>query len=116
MFHRVVAGIYDFYLKEPAKAYGPQSEIHDRRYSLYKEWAAKTLYVERGIFAIVMEAAVILSGIAFLVSVAALGISAHGKSEKLKEAKDWIVRVVLISGLIFGVTGIVYMVQAFGLK
>lgn len=114
MFHKVVAGIYDFYLKEPRKSAG--TDVTDRRYGLYDILSQKTLHVERGVFYIAMEAAAILSGIAFLISVTALAVSARGKSEKLKEVKDWIVRVVFISGLIFAVTGIIYLIQTFGLR
>lgn len=96
------SGIYDYY-----KSNAP----HNQDYGLYQRLSGKSLYAEQGIYTIVMNAAVILSGIAFLVSLIALTIEARAGNQKLSDAKKWIIRVLIISVLIFAVTGIIVLIQ-----
>lgn len=102
----LMAGIYEYY-----KANAPERQ----NYGLYHNLSLKTLYAERGVFTVVINAAVYVSGIAIIVSVSALAIEARGNNQKLSEAKNWIMRVLIISLLIFAVTGGIMLIQEIGM-
>lgn len=83
-------------------------------------WAAlfgRVLSMDSGFFHIMQTVAVFAAGIAFLAAVTLLAISAGGgtSSKTFQEAKKWVLRVIVISILIFGVTGLITMVGAMGM-
>jgi len=73
--------------------------------------------VSVGIFRILLNASVFFAFIAFMSAVILLAISAGGgaSSQKLQEAKKWLIRIFIISILIFGVTSIINFVGNTGL-
>lgn len=93
-------GIFDVYESTSNKNYG-----------LYKDLGGKTLGLGVGVYNIVLLAAVYISGIAFIVSAILLIINSRGSSQKLNESKKYIIRVFIVSVLIFGVTGLITLVQ-----
>lgn len=83
----------------------------------YRFFGDKLLGTDAGIYSILMNVAVFAAGIALLAAVLLLAISAGGgaSSKTFQEAKKWIIRIIVISVLIFGVTGLVTLVGVMGM-
>ncbi|MBR4606508.1 MAG: hypothetical protein IKO41_09845 [Lachnospiraceae bacterium] len=84
-------------------------------YGLFSD--AGVLGTDAGVYRILMNVAVFAAGIALLAAVLLLAISASGgaSSKTFQEAKRWIIRIIVISVLIFGVTGLVTLVGVMGM-
>lgn len=82
---------------------------------LWGYFESKTSELEGGFFHIAMNIAVYASGIAILLSAAYLALAARQGAEKLKDAKGRVMKVLIVSILIFSVTGFMSLIQTFGL-
>ncbi len=67
------------------------------------------------IYKILATAGVYASGLAILIAACMLIINAQSGGEKLSDAKKYVVRVLIVSILIFGVSGFVLMVAEAGI-
>lgn len=103
MLSVLLTGIYDFY-KTPEKGYG-----------IYGNLDLQTEGVSVGIFHILQNVAVYSGVIALLLAAAYLAISARDSAKGLQEAKSWILRILILSVLIFAVSGLVVLFQRIGL-
>lgn len=70
-----------------------------------------------GIWRIMMNVAVFSAGIALLAAILLLALSVIGgtSSKTFQEAKKWIVRIIIISVLIFASSGLITLVGTMGL-
>ena len=84
-------------------------------FGLYDEMASKSLSLTRGFFHIFMNTAVFASGIAILFSAVALIIAARQGPQRLNEVKGRLAKILIISILIFTVTGAVTFISGLGL-
>lgn len=84
-------------------------------YGLWGYFSKNSLGLEQGIFFILIRAAVIASGISFFSALVMLIIGAWFKNQKLADAKAKLIRVLVISVLIFAVSGFVALLQKIGL-
>ncbi len=77
----------------------------------------KTKPVDVGIYRILMNAAVFSAGIALLAAILLLALSAGGgaSSKTFQDAKKWIIRILIISILIFASSGLVTLIGSLGL-
>lgn len=75
------------------------------------------LSAERGVFGILMNVSVFAAGVALLAAVLLLAISASGgtSSKTFQEAKKWIIRIIVISVLIFATTGLITLIGIIGM-
>ena len=99
-------GYYDYY------------KTHDSHLGLYNELDAQTMGPASGIYHIFLNVAVYSGLISFLLAVAYLAINARESrngGKGLAEAKSWILRVFLISMIIFGLSGALTILQSIGL-
>lgn len=96
------------------KAYGP---THNDSSSGWWPFAENLLKTDQGIYRILLNVSISAAGIALLAAVLLLAISAGGgtSSKTFQEAKGWVVRIIIISILIFAVTGLITLIGTMGL-
>ena len=103
----MAAGIYDYYKEGGYKN-------TDGAWNVFKYGIRDA---DVGIWRILFNASVFAAGIALLAAIALLAISAGGgrSAKDFQEAKRWLVRIIVVSILIFAVTGLISLVGGMGL-
>ena len=102
LFMNLLTGPYDIFEKQKVPgAYAPLGQ--------------KTYRAEVYIYEILLTVGVYASLITFLISLICYVAPVLGHSAKLAESKKLIAKVIIVSGLIFAVTGAVELIQGIGL-
>ena len=81
---------------------------------LYSEVEQATTEAVVSVYQTLATIGVFASGLAIIVAATLLIINAHSGGEKLADAKRYAVRVLIVSILIFGASGLVLMVESMG--
>lgn len=104
----LLSGIYDGYERVVQT-----HEVGDG--SLWWNFFNRGLDAEAGFYSLLMTLGVYASAISIVVSAIMLIIEAGGNSQKLTEAKNNIIKVIIVSILIFAVCGFVNMISSVGM-
>ncbi len=93
---------------------GKLSDVDSQSWSFFGKQIRE---VDVGIYQIILNASVFFAFVAFMSAVILFAISAGGgtSSQKFQEAKKWLIRIFIISILIFGVTSIIDFIGNTGL-
>lgn len=99
-----------YLLAGPFDAYKDVDTSKDADYGMYSHLAASTLETEVGIYHILQTAGVYLIAIALVLGGILLMVSKFGSPAKMGESKSNIVKILIVSILMFAVAGIVSIV------
>ena len=102
------AGIYEYY---------NETGMNNFEGTGWKFFGHEIRDFDVGIFRIVFNASIFCAVMAFLSAAALLAINAGGgtSSKALQDEKKWLVRIFIISVLIFGVTSLINLIGGAGL-
>ena len=105
----VAAGIYESFYNE--------NKLHDHEGEGWKFFGHEIRDFDVGVYRIILNASIFFTAMAFLSAVALLAISAGGgaSSKTLQDAKKWLIRIFIISVLIFGIASLINLIGGVGL-
>lgn len=87
----------------------------DKGLGIWSRWGNVLLSTDKGIYSISMRFAIFSAAISFILAVCYLAIFANNKAREHEEAKKWVVRVFVLSILLFGVSSLVTLIGGIGL-
>ena len=98
------------------KAYYNEKGLRDSAGEGWSFFGLQIRDVDKGIYKIIMDASIFFAVVAFLSATALLAISAGGgaSSKTFQDAKKWLIRIFVISVLIFGITNLISLIGRTG--